>query len=318
MSVHESARQTVDAHVGDTASHHGARPRGVADERGTLNRASAGDPLPTRPGLDDPTPSGDLGPRELPRLGSRPKIKDVIYQELRERIVFGAFSPGDRLIEADLAARFGVSKTPVREALFTLEAEGLVVLRPHRGAEVSRLSVDEWNDLIFLRDVLEVGALEQIVSGMTNAHFLEAEAALAAMTAACTGNDYRGYRRAQRRLHAIILGAPGHPSLPEAAVQLNDRLDRYGRLLVTGDPKGWAADLEMNRRRLELIRQRDTAAYAQMIRGRHADATPTIARLADQVGGERPTRGRTQQPTATEPPGESARSTSTRLEVDPR
>src|SRR5215470_8320700 len=104
----------------------------------------------------------------LPSLGGHPKIKDVIYQELRERIVFGGFLPGDRLIEADLAARFGVSKTPVREALLSLEGEGLVVLRPHRGAEVTRLSVAEWSDLIFLRDVLEVGALDAIMASMTD------------------------------------------------------------------------------------------------------------------------------------------------------
>ena len=218
----------------------------------------------------------------LPSLGAHPKIKDVIYRELRERIAFGDFAPGDRLVEADLAARFGVSKTPVREALLTLEAEGLVVLRPHRGAEVTRLSVEEWSDLIFLRDVLEVGALDAIMESMTDAHFVKAEAALAEMTAARAASDYRRYRRAQRELHFIILGSPGRPSLPEVAVQLNDRLDRYGRLLTTRDPRRWGDDLEMNRRRLDLIRRRDTAAYAAMIQGRHADATPIIARLTGQ------------------------------------
>ncbi|MFN8634784.1 MAG: GntR family transcriptional regulator [Chloroflexota bacterium] len=219
----------------------------------------------------------------LPSLGGHPKIKDVIYQELRERIVFGGFSPGDRLVEAELAAQFGVSKTPVREALLTLEAEGLVVLRPHRGAEVSRLTVQEWSDLIFLRDTLEVGALDAIVTAMTTAHFAQAEAALGEMADAFAEQNYRRYRRAQRQLHYVILGAPGHPSLPEAAVQLNDRLDRYGRLTVTRDLVRWADDLDMNRRRLELIRQRDVAAYARMIRGRHANATPIIARLTEQA-----------------------------------
>jgi DNA-binding GntR family transcriptional regulator len=219
----------------------------------------------------------------LPSLGAHPKIKDVIYQELRERIVFGGFSPGDRLVEADLAAKFGVSKTPVREALLTLEAEGLVVLRPHRGAEVSRLTVEEWNDLIFLRDVLEVGALDAIMASMTDAHFAQAEAALAEMADALAEGNYRRYRRAQRQLHYTILGSPGRPSLPETAVQLNDRLDRYGRLLVTRDLVRWAGDLEMNRRRLELIRQKDARSYARMIQGAHANSTPIIEKLADQA-----------------------------------
>lgn len=225
----------------------------------------------------------------LPSLGAHPKIKDVIYQELRERIAFGDFEPGDRLIEADLATRFGVSKTPVREALLTLEADGLVVLRPHRGAEVSRLTAEEWSELIFLRDALEVGALDEIMASMTDAEFEEAEAALISMADAWAEHDYRRYRRVQRHLHAIILGAPGYASLKETALQLNDRLDRYGRLLVTRDQARWADDLEMNRRRIELIRQRDAKTYARMVKGRHAEGTRMVARLTGQ--GE--DRGRT-------------------------
>ncbi|MCC6178151.1 MAG: GntR family transcriptional regulator [Chloroflexi bacterium] len=215
--------------------------------------------------------------RPLPSLDGHPTIKDVIYHELRERIVVGELASGDRLVEADLAARFGVSKTPVREALLTLEAEGLIRLRPHRGAEVSRLSIEEWHDLIFLRDVLEIGALDDIVASMTEEHFAAAEQAVAAMEEAFKARDYRCYRQVQRRLHATILGAPGHPSLPEAAVRLNDRLDRYGWILTTRDPSRWAEDLAMNRRRLELIRAGDTATYAHMIRSRHAEASALVA-----------------------------------------
>jgi DNA-binding GntR family transcriptional regulator len=230
----------------------------------------------------------------LPSLGDHPKIKDVVYQELRERIAFGDIVPGDRLVEADLATQFGVSKTPVREALLTLEAERLVVLRPHRGAEVSRLTVEEWTELIFLRDTLELGALDEIMASMTEADFAAAEAALVEMADAWAEHDYRRYRRVQRQLHAIILGAPGYAMLKETAMQLNDRLDRYGRLLVTRDQARWADDLEMNRRRIELIRQGDARTYARLIKGRHADGTRAMARLTGQAGSEHraaPARG---------------------------
>jgi DNA-binding GntR family transcriptional regulator len=227
-------------------------------------------------------PADQVRVLSLPSLGTHPKIKDVIYQELRERIAFGDFEPGDRLVEADLATRFGVSKTPVREALLTLEAEGLVMLRPHRGAEVSRLTAEEWSDLIFLRDALEVGALDEIVASMTEADFAQAEVALISMADAWAEHDYRRYRRVQRQLHAIILGAPGSALLKETALQLNDRLDRYGRMLVTRDQARWADDLEMNRRRIELIRQRDVKTYARMIKGRHAEGTRLVARFTGQ------------------------------------
>jgi len=240
-------------------------------------------------------PADPLRALSLPSLGTHPKIKDVIYQELRERIAFGDFEPGDRLVEADLATRFGVSKTPVREALLTLEADGLVVLRPHRGAEVSRLTAEEWSDLIFLRDALEIGALDEIMAKMTKADFAEAEAALISMADAWAEHDYRRYRRVQRQLHAIILGAPGYATLKETALHLNDRLDRYGRLLVTRDQARWADDLEMNRRRIELIRQRDVKSYTRMIKGRHADSTRTVRKLTGESEAESrpgPVRGK--------------------------
>ena len=239
-------------------------------------------------------PADPLRALSLPSLGAHPKIKDVIYQELRERIAFGDFEPGDRLVEADLATRFGVSKTPVREALLTLEADGLVVLRPHRGAEVSRLTAEEWSELIFLRDALEIGALDEIMAKMTEADFAEAEAALISMADAWAEHDYRRYRRVQRQLHAIILGAPGYASLKETALHLNDRLDRYGRLLVTRDQARWADDLEMNRRRVELIRQRDAKSYARMIKGRHAEGTRMVAHLTG--GAVDASRGGTTRP----------------------
>ena len=99
--------------------------------------------------------------------------------------------------------------------------------------------------------------------------------------------NYRQYRRAQRQLHHTILSAPGYPSLAEAGVRLNDRLDRYGRLLVTRDLARWGADLEMNQRRIELIRQRDAKTYARMIRGRHASGSVLIAKLTEELDAER-------------------------------
>ena len=239
----------------------------------------------------DALPATEQRSLSLPSLGGHPKIKDVVYQELRERIAFGDFSPGDRLVESELATQFGVSKTPVREALLTLEAERLVVLRPHRGAEVSRLTVGEWTELIFLRDAIELGALDEIFTAMTDAHFAAAEAALVHMADAWAEHDYRRYRRVQRQLHATILGSPGYDMLTETAMQLNDRLDRYGRLIVTRDQARWADDLEMNRRRVELIRQRDAKTYMRMVRGRHADSTRLMARLThaaeEQAGASR-------------------------------
>lgn len=213
---------------------------------------------------------------ELPSVGDHPTMKDRVYRELRERIVLGDLRPGDRLIEADLAARFGISKTPVREALLTLEAEGFVTLRAHRGAEVSRLSVGEYRDLQYARDALEFGALPDIVGSITDAELAEGREHLAEMVAAHADDDYRRYRRAQRRLHRVLLSAAGYATLVTMAVELNDRLDRYGQLLLAHNRERWAGDLEFNRLRLELVGRRDADAAIKLVRDRHASGIAAL------------------------------------------
>jgi DNA-binding GntR family transcriptional regulator len=215
---------------------------------------------------------------EFPSVGDYPTMKDRVYRTLRERIVLGDLRPGDRLIEADLAARFGISKTPVREALLTLEAEGFVTLRAHRGAEVSRLSVEEYRDLQYARDALEFGAMTDIVASITADQLAEGETHLAEMKDAFDADDYRRYRRAQRRLHRVLLEAAGYATLVNMAIELNDRLDRYGQLLLADERERWAGDLEFNRLRLEYIRRRDGDAAVALVRERHATGVGELGR----------------------------------------
>nr|WP_246461025.1 GntR family transcriptional regulator [Nocardia transvalensis] len=86
--------------------------------------------------------------------------REVIAQTLREEILTGRLAPGDRLREADLAARFGVSRVPVREALSQLQSEGFVTLVRYRGATVSATSGSAARELIQIRRGLEVLAAQ--------------------------------------------------------------------------------------------------------------------------------------------------------------
>ena len=89
------------------------------------------------------------------------------YEALRERILTGAISPGSRLREVELAASLGLSRTPVREALRRLEADGLVEHLPHRGAVVRVLGRQEATELYLMREVLEGTAAEQSARHMS-------------------------------------------------------------------------------------------------------------------------------------------------------
>ena len=88
-----------------------------------------------------------------------------VHEELRGDILGGRCAPGARLREEEIAERFGMSRTPVREALRRLEADGLVVVTPRRGAEVVRWRDDDIAELVELRALLEGHAARRAATG---------------------------------------------------------------------------------------------------------------------------------------------------------
>ena len=78
-------------------------------------------------------------------------LRDVVFNTLREAILKGELKPGERLMELQLAAKLGVSRTPIREAIRMLEQEGLAVTIPRKGAEVARMTEKDMEDVLQIR-----------------------------------------------------------------------------------------------------------------------------------------------------------------------
>jgi DNA-binding GntR family transcriptional regulator len=83
-------------------------------------------------------------------------VQDAVVDGIRDMILNGHLKPGDRLRQDELADTFGVSTMPIREALRQLQAEGLVIFRPRRGAIVAKLSVSEYEEIYRIREELEI------------------------------------------------------------------------------------------------------------------------------------------------------------------
>ncbi|MBP2217933.1 GntR family transcriptional regulator [Arthrobacter sp. CAN_C5] len=88
-------------------------------------------------------------------MPAEPAPKQRVQDEIRHDIIFGSLHPGTRVTEAVLAAKYGVSRIPVREALRALEAEGFVESKPYAGSTVSEIPVDDADDLFSVREALE-------------------------------------------------------------------------------------------------------------------------------------------------------------------
>ncbi len=153
-----------------------------------------------------------------------------LRDKIEERIATGVYTPGQRLEEAALANCFGVSRTPVREALQQLAAIGLVELRGRRGAIVSA------PDAARLLEMFEVMAELEAMCGRLAARrlMLEDETALAETLKACQeaakADDTDSYYYQNERFHRAIYKASGNRFLTEQAIALHKRLAPFRRL----------------------------------------------------------------------------------------
>ena len=134
--------------------------------------------------------------------------------------------PGERLNMHALAEDFGVSVTPVREALQMLDREGLVSTKPRSGHFVTHLTLKQLLDWLELREILELGAVERAATRITDEQLQELEQ----VHAGYTGEDEESvecYLGENRRMHCLIAEASGNRQLAEMLGHVHDRLARF-------------------------------------------------------------------------------------------
>ncbi|GGK71312.1 GntR family transcriptional regulator [Mangrovihabitans endophyticus] len=152
------------------------------------------------------------GPRRrsilISRLADRPvgSPQGVILDELRRCILDGEVPPGSPIPVDGVAAAFGVSRIPVREALMTLIGEGLVDHRPNGGYRVAMMTAREFAEFYLVREALETAALKAAVALAGPDDDDRARAAHAALDRAVSEGDARAHHRESRRFHLALIG----------------------------------------------------------------------------------------------------------------
>lgn len=189
------------------------------------------------------------------------------YRRLLEAIRLGELPPGARLRETELAARLGISRTPVREAIRQLEADGLVAHLPRQGASVRRLDHAEVVDLYEMRAVLE-GTAARLAARAASEIELAALAALNAELAAAPPGP--AAREINRRFHRMLLDAARNRFLVRAAHALDKALLILGPTTLA-DPARAAAAVAEHAAVLEALGRRDGAAAERAMRA-HIEA----------------------------------------------
>lgn len=146
------------------------------------------------------------------------------YLALRRAILTGALPPGHRLVERELAAQLGISRTPVREALQKLEQEQLVARAGRRGLVVAGYSVDDVLETYDIRMALEGLATALAAERRTEEHLAELAALLNAMGTCLAGGEVTRYRQFHARFNEALFRCAGRPRLAQLLRSLEEQV----------------------------------------------------------------------------------------------
>ncbi len=205
-------------------------------------------------------------------------LHDRAASRLRDMIVEGRLRPGEPIVEHDLCEEFGISRTPLREALKIVAAEGLIELLPRRGAIVTPIVTEQLRQKFELVRLLEDFAIKRLCEYATDAQIAEIEAVDDRLVKSFrrAGGDFMAIND---ELHRLIMKASGNQSLIDIHAPLWAHLRRSSQLVLT------MADFSQgfvraHQRLMKAIHKRDADAAVQAMEMRWQLADRVLASLA--------------------------------------
>lgn len=205
---------------------------------------------------------------------------DLIFEELREAILIGDLAPGTSLIEKNLAAQFGVSKTPIREALHHLSHIGLVDLETAKGATVHTLTLNEIKDIWEMRTYLEPLALELSIPHLTNEEVQSLNDILADARQAMADQDMKRLSQLNAEYHAMLYSKADNHLLVQWLDSLSDRR-RLVSMHIWDMENNSEAEWHDHRAILDAIEQQDIAGASQVLKNHIRKSTKQVHLLID-------------------------------------
>jgi DNA-binding GntR family transcriptional regulator len=196
----------------------------------------------------------------------RQSLFSAVANKLRDQIIRGEIAEGTQLRQDAIATQYQVSKIPVREALRQLEAEGLVIIVPNRGAVVPVLPPGDIEELFSIRCLLEPEVLKRSIPHLTEEDFSQAEAILKTFVNELRRDDrVSGWGRLNWEFHATLYSKANQPRFMATIRNINNSGERYTRLQLYLT-HGIKRANEEHHRLLELCRERDVAAACKLLR----------------------------------------------------
>jgi len=212
----------------------------------------------------------------------RASLHEEVVARLRDLIVEGALTPGERLNERELCERFGISRTPLREALKVLANEGLVLLLPNKGARVTRLTRRDIEDMFQVMGSLEALSGELACARISDAAVAEVRALHYEMLAHYARQELREYFRINEEIHRAILAAADNPVLSSMYAGLAGRI-RRARFMANMSTERWDQAVREHEAILDALTKRDGKRLAELLR-EHLEHKCEVVVASEAIG----------------------------------
>ena len=205
----------------------------------------------------------------------RRPLHNELVDRLRHMIVEGDLAPGEKLAEKDLCGQFGVSRTPLREAVKVLASEGLVQLTPNRGCTVARLTLADLDEAFPIMGALEALSGELACQHITDAELARIKELHERMLRKYAAGALRDYFKLNEQIHQMILDAARNPTLAQMQLSLSGRV-RRARYLANMSPSRWAKAVEEHEKIIEALGARDGKRLAVILKEHLANKLQTV------------------------------------------
>lgn len=216
----------------------------------------------------------------------RHSLHDLLIEQLRRRIVEGELAPGDKVSEKELCEAYGVSRTPLREALKVLAREGLIALTPNRGAHVALLTVADLEQAFPVIGALEALAGELSCERATDGEISEISMLHLKMETAYKTRDRQKYFRLNQQIHEAMARAAHNPVLDQMREMLTGRVARARYYANISTPR-WDQAMKEHDEILAALKARDGKRLGRVLKAHLAHKLETLrAVIGDEGAGK--------------------------------
>jgi DNA-binding GntR family transcriptional regulator len=206
------------------------------------------------------------------------------YNGIRAKILDNSYAPGQQVLESSLAEEFGVSRTPLREALIRLQQEGLVEVVPRHGMRVLPMSARDMQEIYEILAALESSAAEMLAARKPSAKELAPlKAATKAMSDALKNDDLKVWAQADEHFHMSLIELAGNKMLSQAVATYWDRAHRARMFTLKLRPKPVNSTKE-HAQIVECIQRGDRKAAGDMYRAHRQRASSELIAILAKYG----------------------------------